>query len=61
MAKIRQRVADKKYNFAYGRDDTQKIGRDDGAVATPTFFVLDKERKIRYVVLWTITSTTSPR
>jgi len=48
MAKIRQRVSDKKYNFAYGRDDTQKIGRDYGAVATPTFFVLDKDRKIRY-------------
>jgi peroxiredoxin len=49
MAKVRQRVKDKNYNFAYGRDDTQKIGRDYGAVATPTFFVLDKERKIRYM------------
>jgi peroxiredoxin len=49
MAKIRQRVSDKKYNFTYGRDDTQKIGRDYGAVATPTFFVLDKDRKIRYI------------
>jgi peroxiredoxin len=49
MAKIRQRVSDKKYNFAYGRDDSQKIGRDYGAVATPTFFVLDKDRKIRYI------------
>jgi cytochrome oxidase Cu insertion factor (SCO1/SenC/PrrC family) len=48
MAKIRQRINEKKYNFAYGRDDTQKIGRDYGAVATPVFFVLDKERKIRY-------------
>jgi peroxiredoxin len=49
MAKIRDRVKDKNYNFAYGRDDTQKIGRDYGAVATPTFFVLDKDRKIRYM------------
>jgi peroxiredoxin len=49
MAKIRQRIKDKNYNFAYGRDDTQKIGRDYGAVATPTFFVLDKDRKIRYM------------
>jgi peroxiredoxin len=48
MAKVRQRVKDKNYSFAYGRDDTQKIGRDYGAVATPTFFVLDKDRKIRY-------------
>jgi peroxiredoxin len=49
MAKIRERVKDKNYNFAYGRDDSQKIGRDYGAVATPTFFVLDKDRKIRYM------------
>jgi peroxiredoxin len=49
MDKIRQRVNDKKYNFAYGKDETQKIGREYGAVATPTFFVLDKERKIRYL------------
>jgi len=49
--KIRQRVKEKKYNFVYGRDDSQKIGRDYGAVATPVFFVLDKERKIRYTGL----------
>lgn len=49
MAKIRQRVRDKNYNFAYGRDDTQKIGREYGAVVTPTFFVLDKDRKLRYM------------
>lgn len=49
MAKIRNRVSDKKYSFAYGRDDSQKIGRDYGAVATPTFFVLDKDRKVRYI------------
>src|SRR5207249_2986914 len=48
MAKIRERINSKKYNFVYGRDDTQKIGRDYGAVATPVFFVLDKDRKIRY-------------
>ena len=48
MEKIRQRVKEKGYNFVYGRDDTQKIGRDYGAVATPVFFVLDQERKIRY-------------
>jgi len=49
LAKIKERVANKKYPFAYGRDDTQKIGREYGAVATPTFFVLDKDRKIRYI------------
>jgi peroxiredoxin len=49
LPKIKERINEKKYNFPYGRDDTQKIGRDYGAVATPTFFVLDKERKIRYI------------
>jgi peroxiredoxin len=49
LDKIRQRVGDKRYNFVYGRDDSQKIGREYGAVATPTFFVLDKERKLRYI------------
>ena len=49
LEKIRQRINDKKYNFVYGRDDSQKIGRDYGAVATPVFFVLDKERKVRYI------------
>jgi cytochrome oxidase Cu insertion factor (SCO1/SenC/PrrC family) len=51
MDKIRERIKDKKYNFVYGRDDSQKIGRDYGAVATPVFFVLDKERRIRYTGL----------
>jgi peroxiredoxin len=51
MDKIRERIKEKKYNFVYGRDDTQKIGREYGAVATPVFFVLDKERKIRYTGL----------
>jgi cytochrome oxidase Cu insertion factor (SCO1/SenC/PrrC family) len=51
LDKIRERVKEKKYNFVYGRDDSQKIGREYGAVATPVFFVLDKERKIRYTGL----------
>src|SRR5262245_15106841 len=51
LDKIRERVREKKYPFAYGRDDSQKIGREYGAIATPVFFVLDKERKIRYTGL----------
>lgn len=49
LEKIQERIKEKHYNFAYGRDDTQKVGRDYGAVATPTVFVIDKERKIRYL------------
>jgi hypothetical protein len=51
MDKIRERIKEKKYNFVYGRDDSQKIGREYGATATPVFFVIDKERKIRYTGL----------
>ena len=40
---------DKGYPFAYGYDDTQQFGKDYGAVATPTYFVLDKARTIRYM------------
>ncbi len=46
---IKQRVKDKGYNFVYGFDETQKIGRDYGATNTPQFFVLDKDRVIRYM------------
>ncbi|GIW86721.1 MAG: thioredoxin family protein [Isosphaeraceae bacterium] len=46
---IRQRVKDKGYSFVYGFDETQKIGRDYGATNTPQFFVLDKDRVIRYM------------
>lgn len=46
---IRARIKDKKYNYVYGYDESQKLGKAYGAVATPTFFVLDKERNIRYM------------
>jgi thiol-disulfide isomerase/thioredoxin len=45
---IKQRIKDKGYNFVYGYDDSQKIGRAYGATNTPQFFVLDKGRTIRY-------------
>lgn len=46
---IKERVKDKGYSFDYGFDDTQKIGKDYGATNTPQFFVLDKDRTIRYM------------
>ena len=52
LVAIKERLTkdgEKKFNYVYGFDDTQKIGSDYGAVATPQFFVLDKERKIRYM------------
>ena len=39
---------DKGSNYIYGYDESQKIGHAYGATNTPQFFVLDKERKIRY-------------
>lgn len=35
-------------NFVYGYDESQAIGRAYGASNTPQFFVLDKDRVIRY-------------
>jgi len=46
---IKTRTKEKAFNYVYGYDESQKVGKAYGAVATPTFFVLDKERKIRYM------------
>ncbi|WZO96644.1 redoxin domain-containing protein [Isosphaeraceae bacterium EP7] len=46
---IKARVKDRKYNFVYGSDVSQQIGKDFGAVVTPQFFVLDKGRTVQYI------------
>ncbi|MEO6807761.1 MAG: thioredoxin family protein [Isosphaeraceae bacterium] len=46
---IKERVKERGYNYVYGYDASQKIGRDYGATNTPQFFVLDKDRTIRYL------------
>ncbi len=50
LSAIKAKVAEKdsKINFTYGFDETQAVGRSYGVTTTPQFFVLDKERKIRY-------------
>jgi alkyl hydroperoxide reductase subunit AhpC len=45
---IKQRVKEKNYNFVYGYDDSQEIGRAYGATNTPQFVVIDKDKTIRY-------------
>ena len=45
---IKDYMKDKKSNYIYGYDETQAVGKAYGATNTPQFFVLDKERKIRY-------------
>jgi peroxiredoxin len=48
---IKEHMKEKKINYTYGYDESQAIGRAYGATVTPHFFVLDKERKIRYIGL----------
>jgi peroxiredoxin len=45
---IKTYMKEHKSNYIYGYDESQKVGKAYGAVCTPQFFVLDKERKIRY-------------
>ena len=49
LPQIKDYVKDHKSNYVYGYDDSQAIGHAYGATNTPQFFVLDKERKIRYL------------
>jgi glutathione peroxidase-family protein len=45
---IKNYMNEHKSNYIYGYDESQAIGKAYGASNTPQFFVLDKERKIRY-------------
>jgi peroxiredoxin len=45
---IKTYMKEHKSNYVYGFDETQAIGHDYGATNTPQWFLLDKERKIRY-------------
>jgi len=45
---IKNYMKENKLNYVYGYDESQAIGKAYGATNTPQFFVLDKERKIRY-------------
>jgi len=45
---IKDYTKEHKSNYVYAYDETQAVGKAYGATNTPQFFVLDKERKIRY-------------
>src|SRR3954453_3477722 len=45
---IKTYMKEKGSNYVYGYDESQDIGRAYGATNTPQFFVLDKDRVIRY-------------
>jgi peroxiredoxin len=46
---IKNYMKEKGSTYVYGHDETQQIGRAYGATNTPQFFVLDKDRVIRYL------------
>jgi peroxiredoxin len=48
FAHMKARAREKGYNFPYLRDATQCTAETYGPVSTPDFFVLDRERVVRY-------------
>jgi thiol-disulfide isomerase/thioredoxin len=46
---IKTYMKEKKSNYVYGYDESQAIGKAYGATNTPQFFVLDKDRVIKYL------------
>ncbi len=49
LDKMKQRAKDKKFNFPYLYDSSQKLGHDYGATVTPHVFLLDQKRKVVYM------------
>jgi peroxiredoxin len=49
LDKMRERAAQKGFDFLYLSDPTQEIGKAYGATVTPQLFVLDRERNIAYM------------
>lgn len=49
LENMKQRAADKAYQFDYLQDLRQESARSYGALVTPHLFVLDKDRKIAYM------------
>jgi len=45
---IKTRIKEKGYNYVYGYDESGEVGHAYGASVTPQFYVLDKNRVIRY-------------
>jgi peroxiredoxin len=49
LDEMKERSKEKKYNFAYLHDPSQKVGEAYGVIRTPTVFLLDKDRKVAYM------------
>lgn len=46
--KMKERAADKGFNFPYLRDESQEVARAYDAACTPDIFVFDRDRKLLY-------------
>jgi peroxiredoxin len=46
---LTKRVEDEKLGFHYLYDESQQIAKDYGAIFTPEFFVLNKDRQVVYM------------
>lgn len=46
--KMKERAAEKGFNFPYLRDESQEVARAYDAACTPDIFVFDRERKLLY-------------
>lgn len=49
MPAMKKRAEERQFVFPYLQDETQQVAKAYGAVRTPEFFVLDKERRIVYM------------
>lgn len=48
LDKMQARARDKKFNFPYLQDESQRLGKALNAHVTPEFYVFDKDRKLVY-------------
>ncbi len=46
LEQMKKRAGEKKFNFPYIKDESQEVARNFGAIYTPEFFVLNRDRKI---------------
>jgi peroxiredoxin len=46
---LTKRVTEKKFAFHYLYDESQQIAKDFGAIFTPEFYVLDRDRRVVYM------------
>ena len=49
LDKMKERAEAKKFCFPYLVDETQEVAKSYGAIFTPEFFVLNKDRRIVYI------------